>query len=51
MINLVMLVLILTVAAVVMVALVAQHGVEYLFATVVLMGLIQLVVGFMHTSY
>ncbi len=34
--------------AVVMVALVAQHGVEYLFATVVLMGLIQLVVGFMH---
>ena len=34
--------------AVVMVALVAQHGVEYLFATVVLMGLIQLFVGFMH---
>jgi len=34
--------------AVVMVALVAQHGVEYLFATVILMGLIQLVVGFMH---
>ena len=31
--------------AVVMVALVAQHGVEYLFATVVLMGLIQIVVG------
>ncbi len=28
--------------AVVMVALVAQHGVEYLFATVVLMGLIQI---------
>nr|WP_281983753.1 SulP family inorganic anion transporter [Thalassorhabdomicrobium marinisediminis] len=34
--------------AVVMVSLVALHGVEYLFATVVLMGLIQLVVGFMH---
>ncbi len=33
--------------AVVMVSLVAQHGVEYLFATVVLMGLIQLVVGVM----
>jgi SulP family sulfate permease len=33
--------------AVVMVSLVAQHGVEYLFATVVLMGLIQLVVGIM----
>lgn len=31
--------------AVVMVALVAQHGVEYLFATVVLMGLIQIVIG------
>jgi SulP family sulfate permease len=31
--------------AVVMVALVAQHGVEYLFATVVLMGLIQIIVG------
>ncbi|MDA8747591.1 SulP family inorganic anion transporter [Litoreibacter sp.] len=31
--------------AVVMVALVAQHGVEYLFATVVLMGLIQIAVG------
>ena len=29
--------------AVVMVALVAQHGVEYLFATVVLMGLMQIV--------
>ena len=28
--------------AVVMVSLVAQHGVEYLFATVVLMGLIQI---------
>jgi SulP family sulfate permease len=34
--------------AVVMVALVANNGVEYLFATVVLMGLIQLFVGFMH---
>ena len=33
--------------AVVMVSLVAQHGVEYLFATVVLMGLIQIVVGIM----
>ena len=31
--------------AVVMVALVAQHGVEYLFATVVLMGLLQLTAG------
>jgi SulP family sulfate permease len=31
--------------AVVMVALVAQHGVEYLFATVVLMGLIQVGAG------
>ena len=31
--------------AVVMVSLVAEHGVEYLFATVVLMGLIQIVVG------
>ena len=31
--------------AVVMVALVAEHGVEYLFATVVLMGLIQIVAG------
>ena len=31
--------------AVVMVALVAQHGVEYLFATVVLMGLIQMTAG------
>lgn len=31
--------------AVVMVSLVALHGVEYLFATVVLMGLIQIVVG------
>ncbi len=33
--------------AVVMVSLVAQHGVEYLFATVVLMGIIQIVVGIM----
>ena len=33
--------------AVVMVSLVAEHGVEYLFATVVLMGLIQIVVGVM----
>ncbi|SFS22030.1 SulP family inorganic anion transporter [Yoonia litorea] len=33
--------------AVVMVSLVALHGVEYLFATVVLMGLIQIVVGIM----
>ncbi|MEJ6394269.1 SulP family inorganic anion transporter [Gymnodinialimonas sp. 2305UL16-5] len=33
--------------AVVMVSLVADHGVEYLFATVVLMGLIQIVVGIM----
>ena len=33
--------------AVVMVSLVAVHGVEYLFATVVLMGIIQLIVGFM----
>ena len=32
--------------AVVMVALVAVHGVEYLFATVVLMGLLQLAAGF-----
>lgn len=31
--------------AVVMVSLVAQHGVEYLFAAVVLMGLIQIAVG------
>jgi len=34
--------------AVVMVALVAQHGVEYLFATVVLMGLLQIFAGIMH---
>lgn len=33
--------------AVVMVALVAQHGVEYLFATVVLMGLLQMFAGAM----
>ena len=33
--------------AVVMVSLVATHGVEYLFATVILMGLIQVVVGIM----
>ncbi|MGR3468879.1 MAG: SulP family inorganic anion transporter [Shimia sp.] len=33
--------------AVVMVSLVAQHGVEYLFATVVLMGAIQIFVGVM----
>ena len=32
--------------AVVMVALVAEHGVEYLFATVVLMGVLQLAAGF-----
>jgi SulP family sulfate permease len=31
--------------AVVMVALVAQHGVEYLFATVVLMGVLQIIAG------
>ncbi len=34
--------------AVVMVALVAEHGVEYLFATVVLMGLMQVFAGLMH---
>ncbi|ATG42520.1 SulP family inorganic anion transporter [Phaeobacter sp. BS52] len=34
--------------AVVMVALVAQHGVEYLFATVVLMGILQIIAGVMH---
>jgi sulfate permease, SulP family len=33
--------------AVVMVALVAQHGVQYLFATVVLMGLLQIIAGVM----
>jgi len=31
--------------AVVMVALVAQHGVEYLFATVILMGILQILAG------
>lgn len=34
--------------AVVMVALVAQHGVEYLFATVVLMGILQILAGIFH---
>lgn len=34
--------------AVVMVSLVALHGVEYLFATVVLMGIIQLLAGYFH---
>ena len=34
--------------AVVMVSLVAQHGVEYLFAAVVLMGLIQILIGVLH---
>lgn len=34
--------------AVVMVALVAAHGVEYLFATVVLMGVIQVLAGIFH---
>ncbi len=34
--------------AVVMVALVADHGVEYLFATVVLMGVIQIGAGVLH---
>ncbi len=34
--------------AVVMVALVADHGVEYLFATVVLMGVLQLLAGVFH---
>lgn len=34
--------------AVVMVSLVAQHGIEYLFATVVLMGLFQLFAGIFH---
>ena len=36
-----------TSSGVVMVALVAQHGVEYLFATVVLMGLLQVFAGVM----
>lgn len=34
--------------AVVMVSLVSSHGVEYLFATVVLMGIIQLLAGIFH---
>ncbi|MCA8938205.1 MAG: SulP family inorganic anion transporter, partial [Planctomycetes bacterium] len=34
--------------AVVMVSLVSEHGVEYLFATVVLMGLMQLLAGVLH---
>ncbi len=34
--------------AVVMVSFVAQHGVEYLFATVVLMGIIQIAAGLFH---
>ncbi len=34
--------------AVVMVALVAEHGVEYLFATVVLMGILQIIAGALH---
>ncbi|MEM5500107.1 SulP family inorganic anion transporter [Ahrensia kielensis] len=34
--------------AVVMVALVAQHGVEYLFATVILMGVLQILAGVFH---
>jgi sulfate permease, SulP family len=34
--------------AVVMVALVASHGVEYLFATVVLMGIMQILAGIFH---
>ena len=34
--------------AVVMVALVAEHGVKYLFATVVLMGILQIIAGAMH---
>ena len=33
--------------AVVMVALVAEHGVEYLFATVVIMGILQIIAGVM----
>ncbi|WP_109463833.1 SulP family inorganic anion transporter [Albibacillus kandeliae] len=33
--------------AVVMVSLVAEHGVEYLFATVVLMGILQIIAGLM----
>ncbi len=34
--------------AVVMVALVARHGIEYLFATVVLMGILQVAAGALH---
>ncbi len=34
--------------AVVMVSLVSQHGVEYLFAAVILMGLIQMTAGYLH---
>jgi SulP family sulfate permease len=34
--------------AVVMVSLVANHGPEYLFATVVMMGVLQLLAGFLH---
>ena len=34
--------------AVVMVALVSSHGVEYLFATVVLMGVLQMLAGMLH---
>ncbi|PID35488.1 MAG: sodium-independent anion transporter [Rhodobacterales bacterium] len=34
--------------AVVMVALVAEHGVEYLFATVILMGILQIIAGLLH---
>ncbi|MCG8315405.1 MAG: SulP family inorganic anion transporter, partial [Pseudomonadales bacterium] len=34
--------------AVVMVALVADHGVEYLFAAVVLMGILQITAGILH---
>ena len=36
--------------AVVMVALVADHGVEYLFATVVLMGIMQISVSYTHLT-
>ena len=36
--------------AVVMVSLVADHGVEYLFATVVLMGALQMLAGFLHIA-
>ena len=34
--------------AVVMTSLVLEHGVEYLFAAVIVMGLLQLLVGFLH---